>query len=314
VIQESAGPEGYTNSSTQVNLPLSGSVSGWAARHLTDEMLAEDGIERNSHVTLLYGLTNPDLAKVQEIARAHGEPIRLRLEGFGYFSAPEQDVLFVKVKSADMHKLHKHLRRLPNIYRFPNYKPHMTIAYLKKGYVEKFLDMDCPFDGEHHLPGFWLNYSKNQGNVFMPTVGVSFERRPMNTDLHEALEILCESVGRRRPKRQMRLVYLPQERRGVPPASGPVEELIDELIADVHQIFDWSAIYSGDRQQARIAASDLFNDVMNLARLKIADEANKENGLKFTLEDVRARWSKLLRFSQRSSELAMRSIRRRIRV
>lgn len=314
---ESKNPEGYDNSSTQVDLPLQGQVAGWAARHLADDVIDTekgDGIERQPHVTVLYGLTDPDVSEVERIARAHGGPISLEIRGLGHFDAPDYDVLFAKVVSDDLNRLHRQLRRLPNVFRFPTYSPHMTIAYLKKGVAKSFDSETSDFDGEYSLPGFWLNLAKNRGNIFMPTVLGTFNRSPFNEDLEAALDDLGESIGRRRPSRQMRLLYLRRKPQGVPPPETAVEALIDDLIWDVHQAFDWSTVYSGDRRQARIAARDLYNDLMKLAAVVIDAESKKSEGLIFTLADVQNRWRTLINLARKSSEAAHATLRRQVRV
>ena len=311
---ESLKPEGYPTASTQVDLPMTGAVAGWAARHLEPHMVDQEagGIEQNPHVTILYGLNDPDVSKVIQLGRAHNKPIKLTLGELDLFEALAYDVLFAKVHSPCLHSLRKGIAKLPNESRFPVYTPHMTVAYVKKGVAAIFKGQK-PFGESFILPGFWLNLAQSQASVFVPTTG-AFTRTPFEGELREMVEVLAESTGRRRPGRQMRLLYLYKKPAGVPEPQNEVEAIVDGLVRDVHQAFDWSAIYSGDKQQARIAADDLFQDVMNLAKVRISSEAAREDGLRFTLADVVERWGVLVRYARRSSELGMRAIRRRVRV
>ena len=59
----------------------------------------------------------------------------------------EQDVLLVKVSGDRLSKLNAMLDRLPNDNRFDEYRPHVTIAYLKPGTVGKYLKLDNPLRG-----------------------------------------------------------------------------------------------------------------------------------------------------------------------
>ena len=106
--------------------------------HDPDDPL-EYGKVFDSHVTLLYGLLKP--------AHETREAVDLVLRGLSFsekflfaladwFSPRDQpyDVLYIppvyKVPFVDAHQ---RLSRLPHVNLYPEYTPHLTLAYIKKG-------------------------------------------------------------------------------------------------------------------------------------------------------------------------------------
>jgi hypothetical protein len=56
-------------------------------------------------------------------------------------------------------------------------------------------------------------------------------------------------------------IYIRKAPMGPPPAKGPAEEAIDDLIRDTAVSFDFSPLLSGDRRQAQKIAEDFMSDV-----------------------------------------------------
>lgn len=101
--------------------------------------VGEDGLETEFHTTLLYGL-HPEvpLGKVTSIIRNY-EFLPCLLHNVSLFENEKSDVLKFDVKSANFDLIHDQLKLLPNSEKFPEYHPHMTIAYLKPGTGQKYL-------------------------------------------------------------------------------------------------------------------------------------------------------------------------------
>jgi 2'-5' RNA ligase len=104
-------------------------------RYIRNDDLAEDGIERDPHITIAYGLAN-DLTsdKVAQLLRtAHGS--KIRLGNMQVFDNPDNDVLNFEVLSDDLKNANQRIKDeigLPGA-TFKEYNPHITVAYLKKG-------------------------------------------------------------------------------------------------------------------------------------------------------------------------------------
>jgi len=96
------------------------------------EILSGNGLEKFTHITFLYGLQNDDGEKI----KVDG-PIEIQNKPvIEYFDNKDsgQSVAIVKIESKDLEKKHYELKSsIPNEDSFPEYIPHITIAYLKYG-------------------------------------------------------------------------------------------------------------------------------------------------------------------------------------
>lgn len=120
--------------------------------------LHEYGIEREPHITILYGF-HPDV-KPEEIFTFFDEnfpkqSLNAKINKVSRFENDEYDVLKMDISSPDLTNFNKALMkefgdRITNDY--PNYHPHLTIAYLNKGSLKdldgstKFWNWDLDFD------------------------------------------------------------------------------------------------------------------------------------------------------------------------
>jgi 2'-5' RNA ligase len=131
----------------------SGWPEGWESvlsaidRH--DVYSGEDGthgIETNPHVTVLYGLheeVHEDL--VCRMCQGVSGPLEVSVEGVSLFEKDDYDVLKLDVDSSLLRKMNRAFRGLPHTNKHGEYKPHMTVAYLKSGHGSKYVDkLDVP--------------------------------------------------------------------------------------------------------------------------------------------------------------------------
>jgi 2'-5' RNA ligase len=104
--------------------------------------LHEYGIENEYHVTLLYGIHQEvSTSKVFNICAQFKYP-KLRLHNLSLFKNDGFDVLKLEVDCDILHKVNKELTKLPHTTQYPNYIPHVTIAYLKPGLGDKYLSLN----------------------------------------------------------------------------------------------------------------------------------------------------------------------------
>lgn len=139
-------------SSTQINIPKEETTpfiemaEAIPDREIYDNAEKEFGRESKPHITVLFGLKKQNPTQVKKLVKDFGE-ITIQFGKTSIFASKEYDVLKVEVKSKDMHRLNKLLT--DNVeYKndHPQYKPHLTIAYLKKGEGKKYID-DTRFEG-----------------------------------------------------------------------------------------------------------------------------------------------------------------------
>jgi 2'-5' RNA ligase len=68
------------------------------------------------------------------------KPIEIKISGISLFKNPDFDVVkFDVVKSETLSKANELMKELPNTSTFPEYHPHITIAYLTKDSGEKYM-------------------------------------------------------------------------------------------------------------------------------------------------------------------------------
>jgi 2'-5' RNA ligase len=121
------------------------------------------GKEDDPHVTLLYGL-NDDETSEDEVFDAciDIEYPEVRLHNVSCFKNDKYDVLKFDADCDELHSANKSLSKLPHTSSFPDYHPHATIAYLKSGmgdkYIEKFKDL------EYMAEPTVVEYSKAEGD------------------------------------------------------------------------------------------------------------------------------------------------------
>ncbi len=111
------------------------------------------GLEDEPHCTLLYGLHKE--VKSPKIQKILGEFVfgPCEIHNASLFENDKYDVLKFDVKNEELYKCNSALCKLPFTSDYPDYHPHMTIAYLKPGsgkkYVEKLKDVSYTLDPSH---------------------------------------------------------------------------------------------------------------------------------------------------------------------
>jgi hypothetical protein len=120
------------------------------------------GFEDEPHCTLLYGLhegvTTEDIIKVVEnytyyTCKAHNASL---------FENSDYDVLKFDIKGDNLHETNNDLKNYPFTSNYPDYHPHMTIAYLKPGTGKRYAKM---LEGiEFDLVPQYVVYSKPNGD------------------------------------------------------------------------------------------------------------------------------------------------------
>jgi 2'-5' RNA ligase len=101
------------------------------------------GIQSNPHVTILYGLhEGVTLDEVKSVFEGLNESIDIKIEGIGVFENENFDVVkFNVVPSGTLQNLNNKLSEFPNSNEYPEYKPHITLCYVKKGCGKKYEDL-----------------------------------------------------------------------------------------------------------------------------------------------------------------------------
>lgn len=115
------------------------------SEHPYRQWLAGDVASRKAHVTLRYGLLKPayDTRETIDLLLSDTVPTKVHLEAIEVFQTPfhdeEYSCIVARVRSA--HNLvlaHDRLGYLPHVNTFPDYKPHLTLAYVDRTRVARW--------------------------------------------------------------------------------------------------------------------------------------------------------------------------------
>lgn len=101
------------------------------------------GLQDRPHLTLLYGLH--DTVTDQEIQNCfkgfYEDDFKVEISGVSIFENPEFDVVKLGiVDNPKLQEIYSKLSELPNSNKFPEYKPHITIGFLKPGTGHKYVN------------------------------------------------------------------------------------------------------------------------------------------------------------------------------
>ena len=144
-LQENLQGE-YKLSSTQIYVPndLSAEILNFTLSIPEEDLYTEEegmGRELEVHITVKYGLMSESPEEVKEALKQYGKKeIEVELGDVSLFENPDEkyDVVKVDVISEDLHQLNALFSKLDNKDSHPQYTPHCTIAYVKKGLGKKY--------------------------------------------------------------------------------------------------------------------------------------------------------------------------------
>ena len=97
------------------------------------------GKEKNPHATILFGLhTNVSDSEVMDKIKGLKKP-KIEVKKISKFENEEFDVIKFDLESKDLNKANEIFKVFPYTNDFPDYHPHMTIAYVKKDKADKYI-------------------------------------------------------------------------------------------------------------------------------------------------------------------------------
>ena len=144
----------HSYSSTQFNLSDGGysraqgspvDVLAKLAASIPDSELAEDGREdkKSLHITIKYGIHSENPKPIADATADFG-PVTVKLGKVSIFPAGEDyDVVKVAVSGKRLHKLNALVSKSVEVTdTYPEYKPHLTLAYVRKGEGKKYVGND----------------------------------------------------------------------------------------------------------------------------------------------------------------------------
>ena len=98
-------------------------------------------LEKKPHCTVLFGFhASCDVNKIIELTKKNSkDKIEITCKNISYFETEDYDVVKFDVESKDMTKLNKIMTdNFDYTTDYPDYHPHITIGYVKKGSGKKY--------------------------------------------------------------------------------------------------------------------------------------------------------------------------------
>lgn len=113
-------------------------IQGFVDDEDISEVDGVEGRESEPHVTILYGIHEdvPD-EDVEKIINDFSAP-EITLSKIGIFENEDFDVVKFDISCKELTTMNKKLQELPHTNKFPDYKPHTTIAFVKVGKGKKY--------------------------------------------------------------------------------------------------------------------------------------------------------------------------------
>ncbi len=109
--------------------------------------LTDSGIETDTHITVIYGITENDPDAVQACLDSIPVGVFFTVGNTTIFQEDDYDVVVLEIDSPELEALHQAIREtVPNEQTYDTYVPHITLAYVKRG-------MGMKYAGEPILPG-----------------------------------------------------------------------------------------------------------------------------------------------------------------
>ena len=103
------------------------------------EALHSYGKDYEPHVTGLFGIHSCDFDEIKSAISDLNPFVRFKIIGLSLFENEDFDVLKFDIESPDMCELNCKLKTLDHTNNYPDYHPHLTIAYLKPGMGKQFI-------------------------------------------------------------------------------------------------------------------------------------------------------------------------------
>lgn len=169
---------GRKYSSTQVDLPFDIATE---VRQLGIELIPDDdvhptgGREERPHITVKYGIHDHFPDDVEEALRGVG-PVKAIIGDIMIFNADDYDVVNLDVVSPGLKRLNKIVASSTEVTdTHPTYKPHICLAYVKKGRGVKYDGVETILTGQVIEFDKVVFCSRDGEEYVIPLVEIAFE-------------------------------------------------------------------------------------------------------------------------------------------
>jgi hypothetical protein len=124
------------------------------------------GIETEPHITVLYGLHIQQAKSLTN--KVNLRPISFKIKDFSLFENDKFDVLKLGIMSKDLHELNKEVcENFEYTNKYPDYKPHCTIAYLMPGAGHHYKKLKSELLGKEFTSNRFIFSNKYSDKVYI---------------------------------------------------------------------------------------------------------------------------------------------------
>lgn len=117
-------------------------IVNWSKKNISEKDLYykenKSGYELEPHVTVLYGLHTTNADEIKEKLKDQ-DKFDIKFGKVSKFTSDDYDVLKIEVESDTLRKLNDKLKGLKYTSTYNSYKPHCTLAYIKKDACEELV-------------------------------------------------------------------------------------------------------------------------------------------------------------------------------
>ena len=175
-----------------VNVPATEKLMNYIAKVPDEDVYKlgdpEYGKTKRPHITVLYGIDPAEGEKTKKILAKVPKNLSATLGKVSLFHPPGKDfdVLKIDVTSPTLAKVNALLRKsVKYTNSYNEFKPHVTIAYLKKGTGDKYVG-DTAFEGTKLTFQTFLYSDEERKHEHLPMKDAPTERPAEKSDIKEA--------------------------------------------------------------------------------------------------------------------------------
>jgi 2'-5' RNA ligase superfamily len=310
-------PKKFDYSSTQLNLPksVSNAVTKFS-KTIPDASLSVDGDnggrETEPHITVMYGLDTQNEADVKPLVE-QSKPITVKMGKVSVFENDKFDVLKVDVSSPALTALNKSIgKNLKTPGKtFDEYKPHVTIAYLKKGEGKKFAG-DKRFQGKT-ITLNELTFSKKDGTqVKIGLLGKPkkmFKTKEVEVPKKKPSSLPIRTTVESRQKSQLKPVTTPS---GIQKKSRAYERALDRIEEEYRTDVNYSSLNIAEEAAKALSFVEKFPEqAVRIAKgLERAPTGYTETAISIAAAEKAFSDKNMQLFSQLEAARSLRQTRR----
>lgn len=158
----------------RLNKSFSNKVINWGKKNITDDILYnrpnkenDHGRELDIHITVIYGIRSENKEMVKGLLSKQ-KPFKVTMQNIDCFETDNYDVVIIKVKSDGLEDINALMEENLNVKEndYGSYKPHCTIAYVKKGEGKQYIG-DSFFKGEEFIINKIYFEDKNDNEIMV---------------------------------------------------------------------------------------------------------------------------------------------------